>query len=331
MIFFICYKIWLYDSSMKVMHSFIFLHAISERLKQPCPPLEILDKRMDFSHVMDFCSHLTSVTISGSSASVGTSNIVPNKLPFELSVFRAIERLTFINVSLASVYSVGSTRDSVKCLAVHASGLKSIASVLLCDVIHKDVLYSGERHAWKKVSEADFSNNELEQIDEAVKLMPNMERLVLNNNRISTVDNLTLLPRLVHLGLSANSFSAVEELHTRLGHVVMLDLSQNSISSLRGFSKLYSLESLDVGCNRLDEVAEVRHLGGLPCLESLVLLGNPLAIVVDYRVRVLEYFGSRAAEICLDNDKPTQKELDTVAVLQALRIVKEGRTPMLGP
>ncbi|KAJ8877231.1 hypothetical protein PR048_021685 [Dryococelus australis] len=116
-----------------------------------------------------------------------------------------------------------------------------------------------------------------------------------------------------------------------MGHIVVLDLSQNNISSLQGFSKLYSLESLDVGCNQLSEVVEVKHISSLPCLENLILLGNPVAIVVDYRVRVLEHFGSHAGEICLDNDKPTQKELDTVAVLQAIRIVKEGRTPTLGP
>ncbi|KAJ8877230.1 hypothetical protein PR048_021684 [Dryococelus australis] len=148
-----------------ILLSLLFqLHAISERLKQPCPPLEILDKRMDFSHVMDFCSQLNSVTISGSCSPVGTSNLVPNKLAFELSVFKMVEKFTFINVSVSNVYCVGNMRDSVTCLAVHSSALKKIASVLLCDVIHKDVLYSGERHTWKKVIEADFSTNDLEKL-----------------------------------------------------------------------------------------------------------------------------------------------------------------------
>jgi hypothetical protein len=100
---------------------------------------------------------------------------------------------------------------------------------------------------------------------------------------------------------------------------------------LQGFSKLYSLEGLDLTANQISDLSEIKYVSGLPCLENLTLTGNPVAIVVDYRVRTLEQFGGRAAEICLDNEKPTQKELDTVAVLQAIRIVKEGRTPTFGP
>uniref|UniRef100_A0A1B6MTC8 PX domain-containing protein n=1 Tax=Graphocephala atropunctata TaxID=36148 RepID=A0A1B6MTC8_9HEMI len=45
-------------------------------------------------------------------------------------------------------------------------------------------------------------------------------------------------------------------------------------------------------------------------------------------LQVLEHFGRRAACICLDNEKPSQKELDTVAVMLALKVVKEGKTPV---
>ncbi|XP_069954926.1 nischarin-like [Cherax quadricarinatus] len=108
-----------------------------------------------------------------------------------------------------------------------------------------------------------------------------------------------------------------------------LDLSQNSLSSLKGLSKLYSLSSLNVSTNNICEISEVSHLSRLPCLETLILTGNPVATIVDYRTKVLELFGQRASEICLDNERPTQRELEFVAVLQAIRASREGRLPTL--
>lgn len=52
--------------------------------------------------------------------------------------------------------------------------------------------------------------------------------------------------------------------------------------------------------------------------------------MVDYRIKVLEQFGDRAKDICLDNEKASQAEIDKVQVLRALRIVKEGKTPVFG-
>lgn len=97
----------------------------------------------------------------------------------------------------------------------------------------------------------------------------------------------------------------------------------------QGFSKLYSLENLDLSFNKLSDIEDIKYIGNLPCLENVVLTGNHLATTVDYRVRVLEYFGDRAKLICLDNERSSQAELDKVSVFRALRIVKEGKTPDL--
>lgn len=307
------------------------LHAVSERLKQPCPPLEILDYRHDFSHVLDFCCQLTDLTIEGSNVPVGTSNIIPNNLLFELSAFKTVRRLNLVSFPVCNIFSIGTLRCTVNSLNVHNAALKEITQVLLCDDLHKNVIHTGESHSWKKIVEADFSHNGIETIDEGVKLMPSIEYLTLSNNKIGALSNLTSLPHLSHLSLSANCFAEANDFHTKLGNIRHIDLSLNSISSLQGFSKLYSLEGLDLTSNLVSDLSEIKHVSGLPCLENLILTGNPVATAVDYRVRALENFGGRAAEICLDNEKPTQKELDTVAVLQAIRIVKEGRTPTFGP
>lgn len=70
-----------------------------------------------------------------------------------------------------------------------------------------------------------------------------------------------------------------------------------SVYFCEGFSKLYSLEYLNVSKNKIDQVAEVEHLNSLPCLERLDLKRNPVAVIVDYRACVLELFLDRASEV----------------------------------
>lgn len=77
----------------------------------------------------------------------------------------------------------------------------------------------------------------------------------------------------------------------------------------------------------VEDVEEVQHICKLPCLEYLWLTANPVASTIDYRVNVIEQFNARMGELCLDNEKASEKEMDTARVLQALRTVKEGKTP----
>ncbi|XP_066585903.1 nischarin-like [Prorops nasuta] len=307
----------------------IQLHAMSVRLKQPCPPLEVVDQEYDFSHVLDFTSHLTSITIQGSSTAYRTSNIDTSTLPIELSSFKIVEELNIDNYPTDKIYNMGTLRDTVKQLKVTNTKLKSIVEFAMCEEVHKQISHANDSHIWMKVTHLDLSNNQIEVIDEAIKLLPHIECLTLNNNLLSEISNVTLLPRLSQLHLSSNNFSSLpDDLHTKMGYIVYIDLSQNKLTSLAAFSKLYSLEGLDVSCNRIEKIEEVKNIGHLPCLENLRLTGNPVSTVVDYRVKVLEPFGKRAAEICLDNEKPNQKELDTVSVHQALRIAREGKSPI---
>ena len=45
------------------------------------------------------------------------------------------------------------------------------------------------------------------------------------------------------------------------------------------------------------QLAEVSHLSGLPCLESLDLRCNPVTTELDYRTKVLVVFADRAKEV----------------------------------
>lgn len=164
-------------------------------------------------------------------------------------------------------------------------------------------------------------------MDWAIKLVPKLRHLSLSSNKLTELCDVSCLHDLRILNLSMNNFELCDSWHSKIGNIVKIDLSQNKVVSLQGFSRLYSLESLDLSCNSVTDVEEVQHICRLPCLEYLWLTANPVASTIDYRVKVLEQFNSRMEEICLDNEKASNKELDTARVLQALRVVKEGKTP----
>lgn len=173
----------------------------------------------------------------------------------------------------------------------------------------------------------DLSSNDINVIDDAIKLVPNVEILILHQNKIRDIVDLSFLTKLNYLYMSNNLLTSCDNLHLKLGNIKLIDFSQNSIKSLQGFEKIYSLETLNISCNKISDINEIRYLGDLPCLENLIITANPVATIIDYRIKVLEHFGDRAKDICLDIEKPTQPELDKVQVLRALRIVKEGKTP----
>lgn len=278
---------------------------------------------------MDFNCHLKLLNIQGITGKFGTSNIIPSTLPIELGSFKCVEHLIIDNYPINKIYGMGNLRDTVKHLEVHNTKLINIVELVMCEEVHKKIQNANDSHVWLKVTHLDLSNNRVSTIDEAIKLLPHIESLTLNNNLLSEILNVTLLPRLSQIHLASNNFKSLpENLHTKLGNIMFMDISQNQLTSLVSFSKLYSLEWLDISCNKIEDIEEVKHIGFLPCLENLRLTGNPVSTIIDYRVKALEPFGKRAADICLDNEKPNQKELDTVAVLQALRIAREGKSPI---
>lgn len=300
------------------------LYALCERLKLPEPPCESSDKSQDLSHVLEYITRVEKATVMGSVTPILTSNIVPNQLRFDLLRFRNLKHLKLEGCCPFVIAGLETIRQTLISLEIHST-LSTIKDFLLCDVIHPDV--GTDRCPslqWAKLSKADFSYNSLTAIDGSVRLLSRVEELNLSHNHIEQMRFLESLPQLRSVDLSSNNFRQLEDLHTRLGNVVVLNLSDNRIESLVGFTKLYSLVSLDLTSNRVSQITEVAHLAGLPCIENIALVANPVTIAIDYRTRVLELFESRASEISLDNESATAKELSTVAVRLALRRGRQG-------
>uniref|UniRef100_K3WAN5 U2A'/phosphoprotein 32 family A C-terminal domain-containing protein n=1 Tax=Globisporangium ultimum (strain ATCC 200006 / CBS 805.95 / DAOM BR144) TaxID=431595 RepID=K3WAN5_GLOUD len=118
------------------------------------------------------------------------------------------------------------------------------------------------------------------------KKLDALEKLVLNNNQIRSVDEVVALPRLEHL-----------------------DLAHNSMKELKSIGACGRLQHLDLTDNDVDDVNELNHLIPLQLLEKISLVGCPLVDLegshVFYRTRVLR----RLSHIHqLDDDEVTAKE-----------------------
>lgn len=72
-----------------------------------CPPTEKQDQMYDFSHILDFCSQVSSLSIEGSYEKLGASNIIPNDLQIDLIPFKTLTDLRILGVPMACIQSVG--------------------------------------------------------------------------------------------------------------------------------------------------------------------------------------------------------------------------------
>lgn len=273
------------------------MYAISSRLKMPCPITESYQKSFDFSHVLDYCAQLQEITVrqhhhgkgksvdaarapegDGVPVMVGSSNIDPGTLSFDLIAFRGLKKLLLDGVSPDNITDTGNARETLTNLTIHNTRMTHINQILLCDCIHKDQL--DDTKQWSALTHLDLSNNSVRGIDASIALLPKLQILLLDNNRIASIAYLNQLPCLSQLELSRNQIGECVDCHLELGNIRTLNLSQNRLRSLHGFRKMYSLVALDVSNNQVTEITEVDHVAMLPCLEELVLNGNPLATIV---------------------------------------------------
>ena len=314
------------------------LFAISRRLKTPCPPTNVQDKRYDFTNVADLACSLQTLTIQGSTDHHGTSNIIPNELNFDFVPFKSLTKLVLTNIDCCpeKIETLGLLRNTLQHLEATDCKLKSIADILLCDTHHldKEDIKQDPGEEFVKAGNKLFENleylnlrgNTISKIDKAILLAPKVKTLLLGGNCIETIENLQDLHSLTILELSDNNIKDIEDLHTKMGQLTRLDLANNGIKTLLGCTKMYSLLHLNVAGNKIHDLDSVTPISVLPNLESLNLQGNHVTTVVDYRLKVFESFGKRCSDLCLDNELPSQPEVDKVSVLMALRVAREGRS-----
>lgn len=164
----------------------------------------------------------------------------------------------------------------------------------------------------------------------AVALVPDLLSLNLSSNQIESMEGLNSLDKLQKLDVSDNGILCFLDLgiDQRLASLRWINLANNRLTSLKGLGHFKSLNYLDVSSNAIGNFDEISHLCRLPHLTDLIMENNSISTNCDYRVKVLELFDDRASFVSVDGVPPSRKELDKVAVLQALRMVKEGRSPL---
>ncbi|PAA94280.1 hypothetical protein BOX15_Mlig002067g2, partial [Macrostomum lignano] len=302
--------------------SILQLYAINQRMRLPAPTCELGSSfKSDFGHLLDFISQLESVKLTGSDRRYGRSNLVPDSLHYDLSPFKRLLRLQLVQVNPDRLVGAEHLRARLLTLSVRAS-VHSIRQLLLPEwPPHRQL--GPDAPVYSACTSADFSDNGLSEIDAGVKLMPRLKRLRLKGNSIARLDNLDELEHLAELDLSKNSITKLDSVHLLVGNLKELELANNRLTGLEGLSRLYGLVTLGLRANLISDLSEVAHLANLPLLARLILADNPLTQLADYRVRALQLFDSRASELVLDDEPATAKELDTIAVLQAIRRSRE--------
>lgn len=218
-------------------------------------------------------------------------------------------------------------RTTLESLSVQNSHLESTSQLLLCDTLYKTYEEAGAGHVWPHLQSLYLPNNLIQSVSDLGHLAPKLKTLDLSFNQLIHVLKLTSLPYLEQVSYAGNLLHYTPNLHLFFGNIRILDISQNQVETLEPFSKLYSLVFLNLSCNSVGDVQEVFHLGKLGILECLMLTGNPVASSLDYRVRALAFFGSRASEIILDNEKASVTEVDQIAILQAIEKGKQSSGP----
>uniref|UniRef100_A0A8C5D8W1 PX domain-containing protein n=1 Tax=Gouania willdenowi TaxID=441366 RepID=A0A8C5D8W1_GOUWI len=308
------------------------LYSVTQQLRLAKPTCCNGDAKTDLGHILDFTCRLRYLKISGTTGPLGTSNIQECTLPFDLSVFKSLVQIEITDCSSQQIQGLPSLRLSLVTMNIHRS-TETMMSVLVPEArefsqweaegVESGCPVTTIIPVWRNLTTLDLSHNCIGSIDSSVKLIRKVEFLDLSYNQLSSVENLQYLFNLVHVDLSYNSLRVLEAAHTRLGNIKTLNLAGNQLDRLTGLTKLYSLVNLDLSHNQLAQLEEIRNISSLPCLEKLNLSSNPMCIIPDYRTKVLAQFGDRAAEVCLDGQVTTEKELDTVEVLKAIQKAKD--------
>lgn len=292
----------------------------------------------DFSNILDHCSSLDALEIVPEKghfeskeelllrliSPIGTSNILPSTLTFELKPFTSLRTLSYIGIAPQNISKCDTVRKTVSSLVVNFTRAQNVQQILLPEFIHEnntDSITSQvlQEYSWPLLKKVDLSSNDIWTIDSTMKLAPNAEEVNFSENRLRTVTNLSSLHHLSNLNLSGNLIESLVDWHYQLGNIESLNLSCNKIKSLSGLSRLRSLKILDLSFNQIESFDEIDELSKLPVVENVALNGNPLMLEVDYRARVLTRFEERCAEIILDNERCSQMEIDKVRRLDFIK------------
>ncbi|XP_013419864.1 uncharacterized protein LOC106180429 isoform X1 [Lingula anatina] len=169
-----------------------------------------------------------------------------------------------------------------------------------------------EAWSWSELRVAVLSFNDIQVLDESLRLLPHVQLLDLSHNKIVTTEGyLHYLHDLAHVNFGFNCLTQVPSFTiTGRQRVVTLILKSNNLDNIQGIEDLVNLKHLDVADNCLSDHSELGPLIHLTQLHMLCLEGNPLSYHPQYRLLTTRYIPYAVqAHILLDEKKLSKAEL----------------------
>ncbi len=194
----------------------------------------------------------------------------------EVSLGR-IDRL-FHNENIAKAIAESLSKDTsdkitqadlngIKKLYITDCGLKSLEDLSMTEFGGvESLILSGNRLKtvpilyMPKLQYIDISNNELEEAGN-LAILGNLEVILLQNNKISSIFDFSAYPRLLSINLSNNEIVTISRLSS--ASLVYLNLGNNKLETLSGLEEVPKLEFIDLSGNQLQKMPDFmvcRHL-----------------------------------------------------------------------
>ncbi|KID73942.1 Septation initiation network scaffold protein cdc11 [Metarhizium brunneum] len=250
--------------------------------------LDLHDKRLASLHMLDeFCGKLVTLDVSGNKlnhlegvpSTIRELKVSQNFLT-ELTSWDHLMNLQYVDISGNEVTSLSALKNLVHLRSIKADN-NQLTSLDGLDA-HDGLLHVRAR------------NNMIEEVDFAASRFVRLEDLDLGGNRISSVQNLDMLPALARLKLSKNKLTALPmaECMKSLRHLdvsdnelLVLDIAsfpslhsihadRNHISQVCGFDRTRRLDSLSLREQRGKTPLDLGFLSSAYEVRKLFLSGN---------------------------------------------------------
>ncbi len=184
-------------------------------------------------------------------------------------------------------------------------------------------LFDNLKNEWQTRQHLDMSGVGLTEIPAAVKEMPQLENLFLNNNRLTTLETDTFLgTNLIQIGLEDNQLAHIQnEAFSGTNNLQYLYLDNNDLTSVKSnfFSDMTALRTLSLAHNRLSEI-EDESFSRLVHLLTLDLKNNQLTEVRENTFAGL----TRLKTLNLSDNRLTSIQPGSFAAMGDLTTLKLG-------
>ncbi|KAH6556601.1 hypothetical protein KP509_1Z168600 [Ceratopteris richardii] len=239
--------------------------------------------------------------------------------PVTLSPFGRLKSLELrgCDLSTSSARGLLQLRPILERLICHNS------ADALRHIFMERILEVKDSPVWSRLMYVSCASNGMVLMDESLQLLPVVEFLDLSRNRFAKADNLHRCTELKFLDLGFNQLRNISSLLLVKSPITKLVLKNNALVSVHGVAALTCLEAVDLSNNLISKFKEIQFLASLPCLQILLLEGNPITASILYREEVFSFFQD-PSKVSLDGRKISKSESWTVNKIKSRRLKREA-------